>query len=459
MRSLFNSRPLSVRFLLVACLLTALGCVEEIEIETDRESIDQARNALVVEATLTDEDRTQEVVLSRAADFENDSIVGFDEEDPDTYLVPDLDPENRPILYETGASVTVEDDRGVQFDFVEGEPGRYFSVNPFAAEAGRGYRLLITLRSGNRITSEFESVPGTASLEDLRAERATDPLRGPGIQFAVDGLATAGTEAYFRYTFEETFKVVAPLWSPEDFVLSNYDPCADPVEYDLEIVTRTTPNQVCYRTEESESIIQGTTVGLSSGELRNFPVHFIDRQQYKIAERYSILVRQHVEDLDAYLYYDRLRNFSQEGNVFSQIQPGFLQGNLQPQADAPLLVIGYFSVTSVSERRIFLDFEDFFPGEAAPPFVVPCVLRSSPVTHLTRCPLVPVMESGSGCPLSVIELLDLGGLITYYATYDESLQPGDPGYAICPGPYSYAPRVCGDCTVLGTNQVPDFWIE
>ena len=27
------------------------------------------------------------------------------------------------------------------------------------------------------------------------------------------------------------------------------------------------------------------------------------------------------------------------------------------------------------------------------------------------------------------------------------------------GDYKVVPRICGDCTVLGTNVVPDFWIE
>ena len=438
----------------VLLLLPQLGCVEEVDIETDDASIQQARNALVVEATLTDEQRTQEVVLSRAADFENDSIVEFDEEDPSTYIIPDLDPANRPILYETGATVTVTDDSGTVYPFVEGDPGRYFSQAPFAAQPGRSYQLRITLRGGQRIVSELETLAGTATLDDLRAERASDPLQGEGIRFLVDGTSIGGSDAFFRYTFEETFRVVAPLWSPQEFVLSDYDPCANPVEYTLEIVNRTEENQVCYRTEASSAIVQASTAGLAGGRLRNFPVHFLSRDTYKIAERYSIRVRQLVENREAYSYYDRLRNFSQEGNVFAQVQPGFLQGNLQPEGAASLLVIGYFSVASVSEERIFLNYEDYFPGEPEPPFLVPCSLLSSPEAHPTYCPAEPVLGgSGGGCPLSVIELLDLGGLISYYSDNNETVVTS------CAGPHVYVPRVCGDCTVLGSNQAPDFWIE
>jgi len=364
--------------LLPLSLLALSSCVEEIPIVTDEESIREAGRALVVEATLTDAVRTQEVILSRVADFTNDSIIEFDIEDPSTYLFAGQELQPRPVLYESGALVSVQDDTGQRYDFVEGDPGRYFSTVPFGAVGGRAYQLQIELKNGERISSDLESLAGSSALENLQARRLTDPILGDGIGFFADSRSTSGGAAYLRYTFEETFKVIAPLWNPQDFLLSNYDPCADPVEYTLEIVNREQEEQVCYRTLESEAIVLSSTEGLAGGEVRDVRVHFIPRSDFKIAHRYSILVKQHTEALGSYLFYDRLRNFSQEGNVFSQVQPGFLQGNLQAEAGSDLMVIGYFSVDTVLEQRLFLNFEDYFPGEPEPPFVVPCFLRSSP---------------------------------------------------------------------------------
>lgn len=441
------------RFLVPLVLLGLGGCVEEIPIETDEESIRQAGRALVVEATLTDQVRTQKVVLSRVADFTNDSIVAFDIEDPGTYLFPGQELSPRPVLYESGALISVEDDAGQTYSFVEGEPGRYFSATPFGAESGRAYQLQIVLRSGERVVSDFESIAGTTELANLQVRRLTDPVLGDGIGFFVDSRSASGGAAYFRYTFEETFKVIAPLWNPEEFLLSYYDPCADPVEYTLEIVRREQEEQVCYRTLDSDEIVLASTEGLTGGEVRNFRVHFIARSDFKIAHRYSILLKQHTENLGSYLFYDRLSNFSRQGNVFSQVQPGFLQGNLRAGEGSDLMVIGYFSVDTAQEQRLFLNFEDYFPGEPEPPFVVPCFIRSSPESHATRCPVIPVQGGGSLCPLSVIELLDLGRIITYAGPYDENIG------AQCPGPHAFVPRVCGDCTVLGVNVPPDFWTE
>lgn len=433
-------------------ILALAACVEEIPIETDAQDVQKASRALVVEATLTDSVRTQAVVLSRVADFTNDSIVAFDIEDPSTYLFPTEEMSERPVLYESGARVRVEDDAGQTVDFVEGEPGRYFSAVPFGATVGRSYRLHVVLSNGDQVSSDFETLSGSAALSNLQARRLTDPVLGDGIGFYVDSRSTSGA-AYLRYTFDETFKVIAPFWNPQDFRLSNYDPCADPVEYTLEVVNRPQEEQVCYRTQHSDAIVLASTEGLSGNEVRDFRVHFIPRSDFKIAHRYSILVKQHAENLGSYLFYDRLRNFSAQGNVFSQVQPGTLEGNLQAEPGSDLLVIGYFSVSSAVQQRLFLNFEDYFPGEPEPPFVVPCFLRSSLESHATRCPEVPVMGGGTLCPLSVIELLDLGRIISYAGPYQDEIE------AICPGPHSYVPRVCGDCTVLGSNVPPDFWTE
>ncbi|MEC8831737.1 MAG: DUF4249 domain-containing protein, partial [Bacteroidota bacterium] len=58
------------------------------------------------------------------------------------------------------------------------------------------------------------------------------------------------------------------------------------------------------------------------------------------------------------------------------------------------------------------------------------------------------------CPEDLLSRLDKG-TVTYYEAYDEALVPN----ASCPGPYVFVPRICGDCTLLGSNVEPDFWVE
>jgi hypothetical protein len=294
---------------------------------------------------------------------------------------------------------------------------------------------------------------GSSDLTGVTARRVNDPELGEGIGFFVTTQSEDGEEAYLRYSFDETFKVIAPLWNPQDFVLREYEPCADPVLYTLELVNRNKEEQVCYRSISSQEIMLASTGSLNSGLIQDLKVHFIPKDNFKIAHRYSLLTKQHTLSLGAYLFYENLRNFSQQENVFSQIQPGILQGNLEAEDTSNLLVIGYFSVSGLSENRLFLNYSDYFPDSPEPPYVVPCSLKSSPESHASRCPEVPVQGGGSLCPLSIIELLDLGDIIRYAGPYQEDIN------AICPGPYAFVPRVCGDCTVLGSNVAPAFWID
>lgn len=449
---MLEGRKNQLKFSFLLLLFPVINsCIQEVPILTDEGSILVAQNAIVVEANLSDQIETQRVILSRVTDFENDSILDFDIEDPSTYLFPVKELQSRPILFEQGARVRIIDDRGVSIDFAEGEPGHYYSNIPFGAQSDVGYKLEINLKDGRQINSDFEQLSGTSEISNIEPKRIFDPELGEGIGFFINTKSTVNGSPYHRYSFQETFKVVAPLWNPQDFVLTDYNPCDDPVTYTLELINRTREEQVCYKTIASQDVLVSSTQGLSEGLLADFRIHFVPQDNFKIAHRYSLEIQQQTISLEAYLFYQNLRNFSQQENVFSQIQPGMLQGNLKYANGSENLVLGFFTVTSLVKERIFLNYEDFFPGFPEPPFVVSCSLRSSPESHPTRCPEVPVQEGSPLCPLSIIELLELGDIIRYAGPYQDELN------SICPGPYAYVPRVCGDCTVLGTNIPPEFW--
>ena len=100
-------------------------------------------------------------------------------------------------------------------------------------------------------------------------------------------------------------------------------------------------------------------------------------------------------------------------------------------------VLGYFEVASVSERRIFFNYDDFFPGEDLPPYADPCTRVTPPLQDReTDCVLRPLIEAGT------------------FLYLEENFEP-----SLTAGPFVVVPRVCGDCTVLGTNELPEFWIE
>ncbi len=438
----------SYRIILGIIFLASFGaCLDELDIETLGEEDQTA--ALVVEAVLTDEMITQKVYLSRSSfrlDLETDTVYN-----------PYIPLGSRPIDsvdMESGATVRVLGDNGAEYGFTEGDDGIYLSNQQFALEMGVGYTLEIQTGNGQEYVSDPLSVQGKSQLTNVYAERAVSDSGAEGVAIYVDSEPQQGNTQFYRYAYEETYKIVAPYWKEDDFRLTDYDPCALPVPtYNLEIVPREMQNRVCYNTVSSTSIEQLSTAGLPESNVSRKLVRFIGSDNFIISHRYSILVQQQVQSADAYSFYETLNSFSQSDNVFSQIQPGAIYANVHRKDGSSESVLGYVEAVNVSEQRLFFNFDDFFAGEELPPYAFGfnCNLLTAPESHTSYCQSGP---SGGGCPQSIIEQVNLG-LISYYEDYSEGLVPN----AVCPGPYIFVSNLCGDCTLLGDNVKPEFWVE
>ena len=422
------------RIILATMLLTLFGaCLDELEIETL--SQDGQSAALVVEAVLTDEIITQKVYLSRSSfrlDLETDTVYN-----------PFIPLGSRPldsVDMEGGATVRVLGDDGAEYQFTEGDEGVYLSNQPFALAMGVGYTLDIVTRNGVEYISDPLTVQGNSQLTNIYAEKAVNDNGEEGVAIYVDGEPIEGENRFFKYVYEETYKIVAPYWQPVDFKLNGYNQVEN--TYDLEVVSREVQNQVCYNTVTSSTINQLSTAGNPEDKVSKHMIRFIGKDNFIISHRYSILVQQQVQSADAYSFYETLNSFSQSGDIFSQIQPGALYANVHRKDGSGENVLGYVEAVGVSDQRLFFNYEDFFSLEEMPDYPYTCFFQTAPLFDSPSCPpgLLPRIEAG---------------LVSYYSPYDEDLVP----IASCPGPYVFVPRICGDCTLLGQNVVPDFWID
>lgn len=396
-------KPTYKSFVALLVLIVFNSCIEPFQATfVDFES------ALVIEATITNELKTQQVVLSRSYEFDADGPTA-----------------------ETGARVMVIGG-GTTYNFIEGENGIYFSDQQFAAQQGVEYTLQITTSDGRNYGSDNTQLTAATSLDEVKAERITNDLGEEGMAILVDSFDPSGNSVNYRYEYEETYRVIAPTWSPVSLI-------GDP-DNSLSClvlkVNNETDERICYPTSFSNSIILNTTDNLDEDRVSNFMVRFINRDNYIISHRYSILVRQYVMSNESYNFFETLNELSGSESLFSQTQPGFLQGNVFSADNEEERVLGYFDVASVDEKRLFFNYDDFFPGEDLPPYVDPCNPSSPVLANMGGCVLRPIIESGAG---------------VYFLDTDE---PG-----INEGPYQIVPRVCGDCKVLGPPEVPDFWME
>ncbi|WP_281542121.1 DUF4249 domain-containing protein [Maribacter aestuarii] len=395
---------IKLKYVIVLSVLTVVCCTEPFDIpKTKTEGI------LVVDARITNENKQQVVRLSRTVPLDSNAING-----------------------EAQAQVLVSDDLGNEFRFNESESGTYLSDANFAVVPGRVYELKVETSDGWSYSSQRTQAPPAARIDRLYAEKGIRDSLEQGVFIYVDNDEPANGPFYYKYEYEETYKVFAPYWVPEEAYLVNFDPTISGA-VPTDVRPKMQEEQVCYPSVKSKRIIQGNTAGLTGNSLEKFPVRFVAQSNYILAYHYTILVRQYVQSPQAYTYYETLAKLSSVENVFSQIQTGFFEGNITSDVDVLEPVLGYFEVASVDEQRIFFDYGDIFPGERRPNFPFLCEFQA------------PLRGLRSAIEFEILEFYD----------YND---PPDPQYSE-PGPYIMVPRVCGDCTVLGSNVIPDFWTE
>lgn len=375
------------------------GCTEPYILVTNT-----YEEALVVEATITNEIKIQEITLTKTSQFE----------DKETHI-------------ESGAEVYIIDNTGTRYDFKE-ESGKYISTVEFQAISGREYQLYIKTKDGRSFESSAENLSPNNPIQDIKAVVETnDNVRGVSIR--VYNNDATNTAKYYRYKYEETYKIISPNWNSRKATVI---PALNDTLYPtIKLIRNSINTQVCYGAKNSTDIILTSTTELNENRV-DFPVRFISDQNYIISHRYSILVHQYTENLAAYTYYKKLQKISSSGSILSPIQPGFLYGNIKSIKNPNDKIIGYFDVASISTKRIYFNYVDLFPLEALPPYY-------------TECEEVPFKFcfKGEGC--SGRDLVS--GIKWNKFTYITNQEIN----------YKMVPAPCGDCTTFSSNIKPLFW--
>ncbi|MBT8223691.1 MAG: DUF4249 domain-containing protein, partial [Eudoraea sp.] len=198
-----------------------VSCLEEIDLETFAE--ENFVPSLVVESTLSDEIKNQVVYLSRTdvrTDLETDTIYN-------PFVPLGIGPRDS-VTVEGNARVRVRVNGTNDINFLEAEPGTYISEVPFAVENNTSYELFIQTADGAYYRSDPVALTGKAELTNIYAERMTNEFGIEGVAIYIDATELEGDAKNYRYTFDETYKIIAPAWDDEEFRLTNYDPCALP---------------------------------------------------------------------------------------------------------------------------------------------------------------------------------------------------------------------------------------
>jgi len=372
---------------LIFLLIILIGCIEEYipNIESSESS------KYVVSGLLTDQEGYQEVCISRSSPLY------------DTNLVPVND-----------CIVKLVDNDGHSFNYIESNNGTYkvwMSKNDL--KIGSSYKIEITTPSGTKIESEFEEMYECPDIDSVYYLRKDLPTNNPdvfteGIQLYIDLDAVNSTTRNFKFDLEETWEYTAtyPLTWYYDGTLHQISP----PDYS---------NFTCWKTEDIKDVFILNTGDLDINKFKMLPLNFVDNQTSRLSIKYSLLVKQYSLTEKCFLFWDQVKINNFNSASLYDAQPFTVQGNLNNLTNPDQKILGYFQVSAIKTKRIFIS-----------------TIQDLNLDFYTYCASLPV-ERGF-----------------------EEYTPADyPVYAIkVSGMYYEVNKGCVFCQRFGgINTKPDFW--
>lgn len=342
--------------------------------------IDENKELLVVEGMITDQLVSNKISLSKSL------------------------PLGKPLVRKTvrNAIVTLRDDRGVLTTLKEVKAGVYATDSTkFRGRIGGKYSLGIKISNSIYSTDyiELKPVPQINEL-DYQKVTFTDPQNpdfiGEGVKIYLDTNDPKKECLFYRWDYVETYEYRVPF----------------------EVA-----NKVCWVTERSDRIMIKNTSIYNQARVSDYLVNVISNSSDKLKERYSILVKQYSLNETEYDFWERVQNISQNVGSLYDITPMAIPSNIRCTTNPSETVLGYFSVSAVSQKRLFI--KDNFQG--LPGFFTYCATD----TLIGRLPAT--------------------GLNSSYWVLEDYGNESPPYWVVT----TY--RECADCTTRGTNIRPDFW--
>ena len=310
---------------------------------------------------------------------------------------------------ETGAQLAVEGKDNTSSFLSDLGNGDYYSAQ-LGMTIGSQYRLHIKTASGKEYFSDFVTALNNPPIDSINWVQ-----QNGGLQIYTNTHDPQNSALYYRWDYTET-------WEIHSYYTTN-----------LKVVNgQVLPRgpgemvNVCFKTDNSTSILLGTSAKLASNVIYEAPLVFIPHADEKLSVRYSILVNQYALTKDAWQYFQVMKkNTESLGSIFDA-QPAELTGNIHSVTDASEKVIGYVTASPLQQQRIFIT-NNQVPGWG----------------YSMACQSVKVPN-------------DPDSIATYFPAVYLPYQPIINGLVIV-GYWSSDPG-CVDCTINGGSVIrPSYW--
>lgn len=251
----------------------------------------------------------------------------------------------------SGYSVIISDDQGNMELLTQIEPGVYMtSADGIQGVIGRSYKLGIFSYADNKIyESAYELLRKPVEIEDVHGEIEfhTDSdyeYNLSGYQFYVDTKTAEQDTNYLLWQMDYTYQYEANYLAR--YVYDNYQ---------METMHPSDSLLTCWKTGKRKEIITNKTENLSEPTLKKIPLCYITTETKELSIRYSLLVKQHTISYEAYRFWNQLEEFKEDTYWLYAKQPYPIKGNLECTSDGDEIILGYFMVAGVDEKRVFVD--------------------------------------------------------------------------------------------------------
>ena len=368
-------------------VLLFTNCVEEFNPPAQ-----DFENLLIVEAFLSDSNEPFEVRLSRSIPIDTSALIP-----------------------ETGAAIRLSEESGESYNLLEaGNSGIYSYPGIINTQIGKSYQIHIQTRNGSQYESSKVTMRKTPEIDSVTfayEERPTAFLKG--VQIYVNTHDPENDTYYYRWEWDDTWEFYTAYRSGH-------------IYENGQIFLRQDDIYRCWKSSRSTTIDLATSKNLSQDIISKYPLVYVSTESDRLGSRYSINVKQYALSEASYNYWVELQKVTESLGTLFDPQPSTVYGNIQNVNDQSEVVLGYFDVSTVTEKRIFITRVDM------PPIRVPDYYNYCVDSVVTFNFVEPMIEAG------------------YMLAYETQDDFGRFIYVMSSPP-------CIDCRIYGTNTKPDFW--
>ena len=384
------------------------------------------QSLLVVEGLITNENSSYKVKLSRTTSREDSA------------------PEKV-----SDADVNIIDGNGIKAHLQNSGDGYYMTDSTaIKGVIGQKYTLQILTSDGKEYRSEECTMLPVTGINTLYYEKGEEFSGNPaeaftGLKIFLNSDDATGMNKYFRWTFEEVWKFIIPGVQKYTYIFIDDTTFSFP---SVPVV-----NDLCWKSSKSGEIITNSILPGGATYIDKQLIQFIAPvKSDRLSQEYSILVKQYSVSKKEFDFWNDLQKVNEAGGDIFDSQPYKVISNIHNVNDANEMVLGYFEVSAVSQKRMFITARELDPL-FLPHYETSCVeIAKSPDDWPNPQPTWDQIYHWFTDIYGYVFVMPVttNGTILEGTVYRRNLLD-----------FIFSTKACASCEPAGFSAKPDFWVD